>query len=378
MTWLEDPMGAALAAPVAELRVHRVPARLVRPFVTAVRRADTIDLTLIEVIDANGRSGWGEAAVSWRVTGESPESVTAVVAGPIANAVIGRPPHEIVGTGTLAGSVWGNAAARSAVDWALADLAAGQHGAPLVDALARELSIPAPRRRVRTDMTLSAGEPVAVADAAAEHAAAGFGTLKIKAQAGTRLRDVLVAVRAAVGGEVVLRIDANQAWTVADAIREIRACEDAGVGIELVEQPVQADDLEGMAAVRAAVTAPILADESARTARDVQRIAELGAADFVNVKLAKTGGVGETLATVDAARTAGLGVIVGCMLEGSVGVSSAATLAAAIAPDLVHDLDGGLWLRDAVVAGGAAYEQDKIVLPEAAGLGIRHLVGIAA
>ncbi len=72
------------------LRVLRVPSPLVRPFITAVRRTDRLDVVLVEATDADGRRGYGEAATSWRVTGESPQSVAAAVAGPLAEAVRGR------------------------------------------------------------------------------------------------------------------------------------------------------------------------------------------------------------------------------------------------------------------------------------------------
>lgn len=365
-------------SPVVELRLHRTSVPLVRPFITAVRRADTADLVFVEAVDEDGRSGWGEAAISWRVTGESPESVAAVVSGPIRAAVLGHAPRDLLEQAATAKAVWGNAAARSAVDWALADLDAGQHGQPLADALASGGGTPSGTRSVRTDMTLSADQPSAVAVAAAGHVSAGFTTLKVKAQAGIDIRAVLSAVRHEVGDAIVLRVDANQAWSVDEAITAIRACEDAGLVLQFVEQPVTADDIDGMAAVRAAVDTPILADESARTALDVRRLALAGAADLVNIKLAKTGGVAETLRTVAAARTAGLGILIGCMLEGPVGVGAAAALAAVVAPGEVHDLDGGLWLRDAVVDGGARYVVDRIELADAPGLGIRRLHGVVA
>lgn len=122
-----------------------------------------------------------------------------------------------------------------------------------------------------------------------EYVTAGFGCLKLKASAAHDTVAGLRAVRAAVGPDVTLRIDANQAWDAETAIRVIRAAEDAGLGIELVEQPVAAHDLDALAAVTAAVDTPIMADESVRTAQDVRRVAERGAADLVNIKLAKTG-----------------------------------------------------------------------------------------
>lgn len=357
---------------VERMRVLRVPSPLVRPFVTAVRRTDHLDVVLVEVTDADGRRGYGEAATSWRVTGESPESVTAAVAGPLADAVLGRSTDDPGLADALATAVWGNAAARSAVACAVADLAAQDRDLPLAQTLAVQGTAPT---RIRTDMTLSVATPAALAATAAEYAAAGFRCLKIKASREQDTVAGLRAIRAAVGADITLRVDANQAWDVESAIRIIRAAEDAGLGLELVEQPVAAPDLDALAAVTAAVDTPIMADESVRTARDVQDVAARGAAGLVNVKLAKTGGLTEALAAVHAARSAGLGVVVGCMMESHVGVAAAAHLAAAIAPDVVHDLDAASWLRRSPVTGGLTADGEWLTLAPAAGLGS---TGIAA
>ena len=354
---------------VERIRVLRVPSPLVRPFVTAVRRTDHLDVVLVEVTDADGHRGYGEAAAGWRVTGESPQSVAAAVAGPLAELVLGRDAGDPALARDILRAVWGNAAARSAVECAVADLAAQQRGLPLVQTL-----VTGPvASRIRTDMTLSAAEPTVLSALSEEHVAGGFGCLKIKASAAHDAVAGLRAVRAAVGPDITLRIDANQAWSAETAIRVIRAAEDAGLGLELVEQPVAAHDLDALAAVTAAVDTPIMADEFVRTAHDVRTITERGAADLVNIKLAKTGGLAEALAAAEAARAAGLGIVIGCMMESHVGVSAAAHLAAAVAPDVVHDLDAAFWLRRSPVSGGVALSADVLDLGSGTGLGIRGL-----
>lgn len=361
---------------VVGVRVLRVSSPLVRPFITAVRRTDHLDVVLVEVTDADGRHGYGEAATSWRVTGESPQSVAAAVAGPLAEVVLARRADDTGIAADIARSVWGNSAARSAVECAVADLAAQQRGVSLIADLSLTPAVHTSSRppRIRTDMTLSAGEPSALAALSEEHVTAGFGCLKIKASAAHDTVAGLRAVRAAVGPEITLRVDANQAWDAETAIRIIRAAEDAGLGVELVEQPVTAHDLDALAAVTDAVDTPIMADESVRTARDVRRISDRGAADLVNIKLAKTGGLAEALAAAEAARTAGLGLVIGCMMESHVGVSAAAHLAAAVAPDVVHDLDAAFWLQSSPVTGGVTLTGDALDLGIELGIGITGLV----
>ncbi|RKT31505.1 L-alanine-DL-glutamate epimerase-like enolase superfamily enzyme [Microbacterium sp. AG1240] len=347
---------------ITGLRVEVTSVALKAPFVTSVRRADAAQIVVVEARDAAGRVGMGEAAVSWRVTGESAESVTAAVAGPLSDVVVGRAPDDRALPEDIAVALWGNASARSAVECAVADLRAAQTGSAVWQLLgARSPSL-------RTDRTLSAASPRELAEAAVGHCEEGFGVLKIKVRASDDAVAGVREVRAAVGDGVRLRIDANQAWRPDEAVRIIREMERAGVDLEFVEQPVAADDLPGLAAVAAAVETPVMADESVRTAADVRAIAERTSVSLVNLKLAKAGGLTAAERAAEVARDHGIGVIVGCMLEGPVGITAAAGLAAAVAPEVVHDLDGAHWLVDPLLTDRtAAFSADTILLPSAPG-----------
>lgn len=346
---------------IVGLSVRVETAALTTPFVTAVRRADAAQIVLVELTDRAGRTGTGEAAVSWRVTGESPESVTAAVRGPLADAVVGRLPDDPELADDIAGALWGNAAARSAVECAAVDLAAAQIGQVLWQRLG------ATRSLVRTDRTLSAASPRELAIAAAAHVVEGFRVLKIKTRAADDTVAGLREVRAAVGDDIDLRVDANQAWTPDEAVRVIREAERAGIRLAFVEQPVAAADLAGLTAVAAAVDTPIMADESVRTAADVRALGETSTVALVNIKLAKTGGLAESRRAAIAARELGLGIIVGCMLEGPVGITAAASFAAVEAPDVVHDLDGAHWLAaPALTPRTATFTGETIRLPDPA------------
>lgn len=353
---------------VREVRVHVSEQPLVRPFVTAIRRAESIQVVLVEVIDDDGTSGWGEAAVSWRVTGESPESVRAVVDG-VLGEVATRHPLDSPDTlhAELARVAVGNAAARSAVECAFWDLAATRSGRTLAAALG------ARRTRVRTDVTVSATSTDALVTEAVRHATDGFEVIKVKVGVGGDDREALVAAREALGSDIALRVDANQAWEVDEAVAILRFWESAGVGLELVEQPVAARDLAGMAAVAARVGTPVLADESVHTEDDLHEVIRRSAAAMVNLKLAKTGGIQVARRMAWTAAEHGIGVIVGCMMEGSVGVGSAAALAASLeGPDAAraHDLDAGLWQVRSPVGGGIRYSDGHVLLSPLPGLGV--------
>lgn len=373
-----------MTATIQTLRVHRVALPLIRPFVTAVRSTNRMDTVIVEAVDSDGRSGWGEAAVSWRVTGQSLQSITAVVHGPFLQTVRGRVVSDLtVLCDDLARSAVHNEAARSAVECALHDLAAQQVGIPpfqLLGAGPTAAGLPT----TATDMTLSATADIdGLVAAACEQVAAEFTTLKVKAG----IRDdvkALAEVRAAVGSDIVLRVDANQAWQPKQAVAVIRQWEDLGLGIQFVEQPVAAQSFDALAWVTDRVETPIVADESVWSAHDLLEVLRRRAADVVNIKLAKTGGLREAARLLAVAQASDVGVLVGCMMESRVGISAAASFVAsagaatgvarawgARVSDTVHDLDAGLWIDASAVRGGAEYDGRRITPSVEAGLGIR-------
>lgn len=355
---------------IVEVETTRVRCPLTRPFVTAVRRTEVLDSVLVRVRDADGRCGWGEASDNPRVTGETSASIDAIVASALREAVVSRDALDLTDTcRAIADAAHGNASAKSALDCAVHDLAAQQLGVPLHVLLGGQ------RTEVRTDVTLSVGPADELAAEAVERRGQGFDVFKIKLDG----RDDLERVRRvaeAVGGGARLRIDANQAWTPRQAVGLITAMEDAGLPLEFVEQPVPSRDVAGLAWVTARVGTPVLADEAVWTAADVVDIARRGAADLVNLKLAKCGGLGPAREFVATARACGLGVVFGSMMESHVGCGAAAQLAAAVgdAARSPADLDPPLLLRHSPVTGGMQLHGSRITLPDAPGLGITDLV----
>ncbi|MEP6853748.1 MAG: dipeptide epimerase, partial [bacterium] len=348
---------------------HRIRAPLHTPFVTAIRTVHAVESVLVEVVDADGRSGWGEGAATWKVTGDSVAGIEAAATGPLRAAVLGRHPEDLVALcSAVEQAVVGNTAAKAALDCALHDLAARRLGIALPQLLGSD------NLRVATDVTLAAGSPQDMALAAKERIAEGFGVLKIKVGDG-RADDVerLQLIRAAAGRTAVLRVDANQGWTPRAAVRAIRGMEDAGLDLELVEQPVAAGDLDGLAFVTAHVSTPVLADESVWSAGDLLEVARRRAADLVNVKLAKCGGLWPARRLLGVAQASGTGVLLGSMMETHVGVGAVASLATVSQSAAVDDLDAAWWLVASPVSGGLRYDGAQVVLPDAPGLGIDGL-----
>ncbi|HOA59464.1 MAG TPA: dipeptide epimerase [Dermatophilaceae bacterium] len=355
------------------------------PFVTALRRTSTID-TLIVCLDlADGTTGLGEAPQVWAVTGDSVASATACVEQVLAPVLVGADSDDwdALAAG-VARACARNFGAKAAVETALLDAVARAAGMPLAHLFADVAGVPRRVSRgvglgggaagvfeVATDVTISAGSPEALRSAAQARVAEGFTRLKLKVgtDAATDVARVR-AVREAAGPDIGVRLDANQGWSREDAVAVIRALAEADLGVEIVEQPVAGDDVEGLAWVRERVDLPIMADETVYGATDLERVIRLEAADAVNVKLAKCGGPLTGLRLLARAREAGLGTMVGSMMESHVGVATAASMVAAVGTSAVSDLDAAWWATHSPYAGGPTYGPGVIQLPDALGLGM--------
>jgi len=351
---------------ITEVRCARLRTPLHSPFVTALRRATNLETIVVELVDSDGHRGFGEAPQAWRITGESLAGAEACLSGPLADVVRGRSADDLVELiQAVTDAVVGNHGAKAAMDVALHDLAARRAGLSLPRFLGGT------SHQVETDVTVSAGEVDQLTKDAQARIGDGFAVLKLKI-GGDAAADVarVSAVRRAVGPDVRIRVDANQGWTPDAAIRVIRELEDAGVGVEFVEQPVAAGDRAGLAAVTAAVGTPVMADESLFGMRDLTELIRLRAADLVNVKLAKCGGLSTARTLLETAREHGLGTLVGSMMEGPIGVGAAASLVAAYPTTCVSDLDAAWWVASSPVTGGITYSAGTVVLPDAPGLGI--------
>jgi L-alanine-DL-glutamate epimerase-like enolase superfamily enzyme len=185
----------------------------------------------------------------------------------------------------------------------------------------------------------------------------------LKVKLGTdRDLEILQAIRDATDKEI--RVDANCGWTVKRALQMLPALDEFGVTV--LEQPLVPHDLQGLAAVTAQADIPVIADESCLTTVDIPRL--VGKVDGINIKLAKCGGLREALRMIAVARAHGMMVMVGCMIESSLGITAAAHLTPLV--DIV-DLDGAALLADDPFIG-ATIEAGQVSLPTGAGLGVRR------
>ena len=178
----------------------------------------------------------------------------------------------------------------------------------------------------------------------------------------------------AVGRDIRLRIDANQAWNAKQAVRILNQMQEKGLDIEFVEQPVPAADLEGMQYVTRHADVPVLADESVFSPADALRIMQTGAADLVNIKLMKCGGITNALRIAAAAEVYGVECMIGCMLEAKISVNAAVELACAKKIITKIDLDGPVLCSEDHILGGAVFDEKNITVSDAPGMGIQGFV----
>jgi len=325
--------------------------RTARPFVIARWGYAQHENVVVTVTDADGATGMGEAAPN-RYYGESVASVVAALER-YATVLEQASAWSLEATErALLTAMRGNASARAAISTALHDLHARRLGAPLhrvwgLDPLDAPLS----------SFTIAIDDEAGLRQRVAE--AAQYPVLKIKL--GTERDEAIVrTVREAAPGKV-LRVDANAAWTPRHAVHMAHVLRDQGV--ESLEQPVAAGDLQGLRFVRERSPIPVLADEACLTAHDVPRLA--GACDGVNLKLAKCGSLREAIRLIHVARAHDLSVMAGCMIETSLGISAIAQLAPLLD---AADFDGAALLESDPFSG-ASIAGGQIALPDAPGVG---------
>ncbi|WOC32510.1 MULTISPECIES: dipeptide epimerase [Caproicibacterium] len=351
---------------IASIHTSEFRVGLRTPFKTALRTVREIHDVLVTVTTTDGRRGYGEAPPTAPITGETIGSIRCAVEEFIQPALVGREIEDLEDTmHALHTAILHNTSAKAAVDMAIYDLYARSLGVPLYRLLGGN------KKELETDLTVSVNSPEEMAADSLAAVRRGFRILKIKVGLQPELDLARIrAVREAVGSQIAIRVDANQGWSPAQAVRIIRGMEDAGLNLDFVEQPVKAADLDGMAYVRQNVSTPILADESVFSAADAMAVLQKGAADLLNIKLMKTGGIYGALQICSIAESCGVSCMIGCMLESSLAVSAAAHLAAGKRVIACADLDGPGLCKENPYHGGPQFLENRIVMNENPGLGI--------
>ncbi len=354
---------------IRDIKLYHLSIPLKKPFKTALRTVTSAEETIIKIVTDGAEVGYGEAAPTSVITGDINEGIRGIIEKKIKPMLIGREISNIEGILTDLGNVAvGNSSAKAAIDMAVYDLYGQLYNAPLYKLLGGY------RDELKTDLTISVNSPEEMSDDALAAIKAGYDTLKLKVGKGIKLdMERVKAIRKTVGKDIKIRLDANQGWLAKEAVYIIRKMEDAGLDIELVEQPVKAHDLEGLKFVSDNVLTAVMADESLFSPGDAFRLLEMRACDLLNIKLMKAGGIYRALMINSIAEAKGIEVMLGSMLEAKVSVTAAAHLAAAKRNITRLDLDAPGLLAEDPVVGGIKIDGPSIELPQGPGLGISNV-----
>lgn len=354
---------------ITEVRLGKISVPLRVPFKTAVRSVSSVEDVIVEVHTDTGAVGYGEAPPTGAVTGDTTGAIVGALQDHIIKTVVGRDVDDFENLmQALNGCIYKNTSAKAAMDMALWDLYGQLYNIPVYKLMGGG------RKEIITDITISVNPPDEMARDAVDAVRRGYDTLKVKVGAHPEL-DVarLSAIRQAVGNETRIRIDANQGWEPKQAVRLLNQMQEKGLDIEFVEQPVKAHDIDGLRYVTERSYVPVLADESVWSPDDALHIMQTRAADLINIKLMKCGGLYNALKIASAAEVYGVECMLGCMLEAKISVNAAVHLACAKNIITKIDLDGPVLCSEDPILGGAVFEEQKITVSDEPGLGIKGI-----
>ena len=320
------------------------------PFKVAIGEKTGACNVIVKITTESGIVGWGEASPSPYITGDT-QNCNLSTAQQIATLIKGKNALALdIRQREIHRFIAGQPSIRSAFDMALYDIAAKAANMPLYQFLGGE------RRDIRTDLTIGlqniVEETVQLAKAILE---AGFDAIKMKVGR-PGLEDVthVSAVRELAGPDIAIKIDSNQGWDYPTAVANIRAMRP--LNLQYCEQPLAHWDYDNMARLRKKVDLPICADESVFDDKDALKLIKLGVADYLNIKLGKSGGIHTALKINAVAEAAGCKCMIGCFGESRLGLSASAHLAMAKSNIAFLDLDSAFLFKEDPIIGGMRYD----------------------
>lgn len=347
-------------ADVPTIRAHRL----------SVATMTTQTLVLVRVQCADGIEGWGEATTIGGLNygDESPESIKVNIDTHIAPLLVGMDARQVAkAMAKVRKIIQGNRFAKCALETALLDAEARRLGISLSELLGGRV-----RDELPVAWTLASGDTTKdIAEAEAMLAARRHRIFKLKIGLRAVDEDVahVLAIKRALGDAVSVRVDVNQAWSELESMRGIAALEDGG--IDLIEQPVRAENHAALARLSARFTVPIMADEALHGPADAYTLATASAADVYAVKITQSGGLGLAQQVAAVAQLAGIALYGGTMLEGAIGTAASAHVFSTFG-DLSFgtELFGPLLLTHEVLQEPLVYRDFMLQVPTGPGLGV--------
>ncbi|MDH3902112.1 MAG: dipeptide epimerase [Xanthomonadales bacterium] len=355
---------------IQSIRFGMLNVPLKTPFKTAMRTVKEIEDVVVIVETDTGHTGYGSAPATAVITGDTHGSIIEAISKVMSPVLIGRDIADLNNLiNTVQNSIVRNFSAKAAIEIAIYDLFGQLYNAPLYQLLGGGDNV------ISTDITISVDYIDKMVEDTLNAIEQGFETLKIKVGKDPALDiERIKAIYAAVNERALIRLDANQGWTPKQTVSVLQTLEDSGVQLELVEQPVRGDDIEGMKYVTERIHTPVMADESSFGPKEAIELIRTRAADIINIKLMKTGGISNAVKIADIAGIYGVNCMIGCMLESSIGVAAAAHIAVAKASVITKvDLDTPALGKYDPVTSGVQFNNSEIKITDLPGLGISKI-----
>lgn len=324
----------------------------------------------VRITGDNGIAGWGEARPSPRWSYETPESVCSTIANHLKPALLGQRADDLAAIHRLmnrevAGSLHpGQPIAKAAVDIALHDLIARSYGLPIAALWQSGSAHP-----IRLSYLISTDNPEEAARKAREAVAEGYAGVDVKIGLNPAADLDIVAAVKREAPNLFFRVDANQAYRLAQAIPLAKGLE--RLGVDVLEQPLPAGQLLGHAELRRKVSIPIALDESVWSPSGVLEALRNEACDCIVIKLTKMGGLRGAKLCGEIARESGLGLLGGGLTESKLGLIASAHLFRYLELADPVDLNGPMFLKDDPIEGEWPIRAGEIDLPTGAGIGCR-------
>lgn len=359
---MTNPLHSSLK--ITRVAIYKMTIPLKSPFVISLGAITHAENIAIKIHTNQNIYGIGECSPFPTIHGETQETNFAV-AQPLSRLLIGKNPLAIGDRlDELDRAIALNPCIKSAFDMALYDLAAKHCQLPLYAFLGGSNE-----KVIHTDMTVGLGSAHEMATEALSFVQHGFRDIKVKLGGSTE-EDVerISAIRTAIGDDIPLRIDANQAWTETIARATLKAL--APFGIEHCEAPIPRWNAHRLASLKNDSPIPLMADEALFDHHDAQRLAHWHAVDYFNIKLTKSGGIRNALRIAAIAEGAGIYSQVGCFSETRLGISALAHFVLACSNIIHYDMDSPLMHAEDPVQGGIVYgEQGIVSVPDDIGIG---------
>lgn len=344
---------------ITDIAFTKVCIPLKEPFIISLGPLYNAESVFVKIETNGGFIGWGECSPFMSINGESADTAM-VVAAYFKKAILGKNALDIHENIALMDSIiFANNSIKSAFDMALYNIAAQHAGKTLYQYLGG-----AKNKVIETDYTVSVGDADKMATDALKVKEAGFPVIKVKlGKTGQKDVERISKIRATVGMGIPIRIDANQGWSVQEAIQTLRALEP--FNIQHCEEPVNRRMQMDLPAIRQSTNIKLMADESCCDIHDAKLLIKTGGCDLFNIKLGKCGGIHKALEIIKLAEENNIKVQIGAFLESRLAMTAFANLALCSENIVYYDFDTALMFSHDPISGGIVYKDNGVIdIPE--------------